>query len=401
MNNPMKRMVSVSVALAVSVAALPIATFSEEQLSLDGEWRFSFEGGEERMMPVPSCWELQGVGTLRYGEADAKESGRYARTFAIPSDWPADDLVFLRFDGVMFGARVTVNGKDAGSFRSSFNRNELDITALVRRDAENDLVVETLKNPKGWGFDCNDDWILHGIFRSVTLISRPHLNVSDLSLVCRVDAERGAAAVEISADASGGKSVARLRLVDADGKTVLEGDAPLKGVVENARLWTCETPNLYTLVAEVGRDRVEKRVGLREITRDGAVLKLNGRPIKLHGVNHHDLCPCHGRAITVDELRRDAQLIKDGNFNCVRLAHYPPNEAFLDFCDELGLYAIDEVPFGMGTKNLRDANYFAFAMRTTSRFLKSAHVSQSRATSCIRASSPGPSATRIRSRTSA
>ena len=86
MNNPMKRMVSVSVALAVSVAALPIATFSEEQLSLDGEWRFSFEGGEERMMPVPSCWELQGVGTLRYGEADAKESGRYSRTFAIPSD---------------------------------------------------------------------------------------------------------------------------------------------------------------------------------------------------------------------------------------------------------------------------------------------------------------------------
>jgi len=61
MNNPMKRMVSVSVALAVSVAALPIATFSEEQLSLDGTWRFRFQGGEERDMPVPSCWELQGI----------------------------------------------------------------------------------------------------------------------------------------------------------------------------------------------------------------------------------------------------------------------------------------------------------------------------------------------------
>ena len=81
MNNPMKRMVSVSVALAVSVAALPIATFSEEQLSLDGEWRFSFEGGEERMMPVPSCWELQGVGTLRYGEADAPTGRRMISSF--------------------------------------------------------------------------------------------------------------------------------------------------------------------------------------------------------------------------------------------------------------------------------------------------------------------------------
>lgn len=345
-------------AAAVVMAARVLAGAAAAQsLSLDGTWRFSFQGGEERDMPVPSCWELQGVGTLRYGEADAPEAGRYARTFTIPSDWPVDDRVILRFDGVMFGAQVTVNGWDAGAFRSSFNRNELDITALVRRDAANDLVVETLKNPKGWGFDCNDDWVLHGIFRSVTLISRPRLNVADLSLACTVDAARGAAAVAISAAASDGTSAVHLKLLDADGRTVLAGDAPLTGTVANARLWTCETPNLYTLVAEVGRDRVEKRVGLREITRDGAVLKLNGRPIKLHGVNHHDLCPCHGRAITVDELRRDAQMIKDGNFNCVRLAHYPPNEAFLDLCDELGLYAIDEVPFGMGTKNLRNADY--------------------------------------------
>ena len=344
-------------AAAVMAARVLAGAAAAQSLSLDGTWRFSFQGGEARDMPVPSCWELQGVGTLRYKDADAPEAGRYARTFTIPSDWPVDDRVILRFDGVMFGAQVTVNGRDAGAFRSSFNRNELDITALVRRDAVNDLVVETLKNPKGWGFDCNDDWILHGIFRSVTLISRPRLNVADLSLACTVDAARGAAAVAISAAASDGTSAVHLKLLDADGQTVLAGDAPLTGTVANARLWTCETPNLYTLVAEVGRDRVEKRVGLREITRDGAVLKLNGRPIKLHGVNHHDLCPCHGRAIPVDELRRDAQMIKDGNFNCVRLAHYPPNEAFLDLCDELGLYAIDEVPFGMGTKNLRNADY--------------------------------------------
>ena len=344
-------------AAAVMAARVLAGAAAAQSLSLDGTWRFSFPGGEERDMPVPSNWELQGVGTLRYGEADAPEAGRYTRTFTIPSDWPADDRVILRFDGVMFGAQVTVNGQDAGSFRSSFNRNELDITALVRRDVANDLVVETLKNPKGWGFDCNDDWVLHGIFRSVTLISRPRLNVADLSLACTVDAARGSASVAISAAASDGASAVHLELIDADGRTVLAGDAPLTGTVANAHLWTCETPNLYTLVAEVGRDRVEKRVGLREITRDGAVLKLNGHPIKLHGVNHHDLCPCHGRAIPVDELRRDAQMIKDGNFNCVRLAHYPPNEAFLDLCDELGLYAIDEVPFGMGTKNLRNADY--------------------------------------------
>ena len=79
MNNPMKRMVSVSVALAVSVAALPIATFSEEQLSLDGEWRFSFEGGEERMMPVPSCWELQGE-RMRRSPAVTRARSRFLPT---------------------------------------------------------------------------------------------------------------------------------------------------------------------------------------------------------------------------------------------------------------------------------------------------------------------------------
>ncbi len=351
----MKTIYSILAALVLA-AASPIPA-AGESFSLDGEWLFSFQGGEERAINVPSCLELQGAGTLRYGENGANESARYRRTFTIPSGWPEDDLVMLRFDGVMFGAQATVNGRDAGAFRSSFNRNELDITSLVRRDAENELVVETLKNPKGWGFDCNDDWVLHGIFRSVTLISRPRLNVADLSLACKVDADAQSAEVEISAAASDGASAVRLKLLDADGKTVLEGDAPLKGRVERAKLWTCETPYLYTLAAEVGCDRVEKRVGLREITRDGAVLKLNGRPVKLHGVNHHDLCPCHGRAITIDELRRDAQLIKDGNFNCVRLAHYPPNEAFLDLCDELGLYAIDEVPFGMGAKNLRNADY--------------------------------------------
>ena len=177
--------VIVTAATVLFVVALPLAALAEQNLSLDGTWRFSFQGGEERDMPVPSCWELQGVGTLRYGEADAKESGRYSRTFAIPSSWLSDDLVILRFDGVMFGAQVMVNGKYAGLFRSSFNRNELDITALVRRDAENDLVVETLKNPKGWGFDCNDDWVLHGIFRSVTLISRPRLNVADILKMLR------------------------------------------------------------------------------------------------------------------------------------------------------------------------------------------------------------------------
>ena len=117
-------------------------------MSLDGEWDFKYfdnaasfaaDHGEWSKIAVPSNWEMKGFGKLSYGSEKAKnvseESGLYRRTFKTPDDFAAGSMASLRFEGVMFGAEVTVNGRPAGSFRSSFNRNTLDVSTLLKRQA--------------------------------------------------------------------------------------------------------------------------------------------------------------------------------------------------------------------------------------------------------------------------
>ncbi len=87
------------------------------------------------------------------------------------------------------------------------------------------------------------------------------------------------------------------------------------------------------------------------------MFKLNHRPIKLRGVNHHDIHPDVGRALREEHYREDIELMKKANINAVRTSHYPPHPVFLDLCDRYGIYVICEVPFGFGDKNLRDQSY--------------------------------------------
>src|SRR5690606_19121702 len=126
--------------------------------------------------------------------------------------------------------------------------------------------------------------------------------------------------------------------------------------------WTAETPNLYDLRVEVRRDGAvvhawEDRIGFREVTIDGAVFKLNGQPIKLRGVARHDEHPDVGRATRREHWLEDIRLMKAANINAVRTAHYPPAEGFIRLCDELGLYVIEEVPFGFGGDRMGDPSY--------------------------------------------
>lgn len=341
-------------------------------LSLNGTWDFKLlpketsaaDGVTWSRIEVPSNWEMKGFGTPRYGtDIEGKcisgEVGVYRRTFEVPRDWT--DRVFLRFDGVMFGAAVTLNGKPAADFLSSYNRYEFDVTDLVRRDAPNELVVRTHGFPKGGEFDTHDDWVLHGIFREVALVGRPNLHLKDWQLTTRLAGST--AEVALRAELSGKGAVA-WRLVAPDGQPVATAEGLTAQVsVANAALWSAETPTLYRLELTVKdekgavTERFTERVGLREVTWDGRVFKVNGRPVKLRGVDHHDLSPLNGRAITAAEQRRDVELMKAANCNFIRTSHYPPSVALLDVCDELGVYLMDEVPFGYGDKHLTDASY--------------------------------------------
>ena len=369
----------IGVLIAAALSALPrVPSEPGRVVSLDGEWDFALFATETNAAPatagkieVPSSWEMRGYGTPLYDEKISGEAGRYRRRFDVPREWE-DMRVFLRFDGVQFGAAVKVNGLVAGDFTSSFNAHVLDVTDFVRRDAANDLEVFTHGNPKGASFDTNDDWTLHGIHRSVRLFALPSEHVRDWRISTKV-VDDTSAKVTVNMEVAGGCAIPQVSLFAPDGRKVVcieprsrRGSLPaglvsvsqvVQFVVTNACLWTAETPNLYMLEIVLPSQTVREKVGLREVTWNECSLMVNGRPVELRGVNHHDISPTNGRAVTAAEQRRDVELIRAANCNFIRTSHYPPSEALLDACDELGVYVMDEIPFGHGNRFLSDASY--------------------------------------------
>ena len=118
--------------------------------------------------------------------------------------------------------------------------------------------------------------------------------------------------------------------------------------VERPRLWSAEHPNLYTLLMELkdanGQtvERVTQQVGFRDIRIAGGQLLINGKPIKLRGVNRHEHDPLRARVMTEELMKRDLQLMKQANVNAVRLSHYPNCPRWYELCDSMGMYVMDE-----------------------------------------------------------
>jgi beta-galactosidase len=278
----------------------------------------------------------------------------------------------LRFEGVAFGFEAWVNGREVGaSAASAYNPNTFDITDALRPEpnAENVLAVRVTTKPLGYEFDVNDDWALSGVYRDVTLFSVPATHVQDVATHTTLAAD-GAADLHVAVVVSQPDVEVSGKLLAPDGKTVRDfklsrqanGRYESSVRVVNPRLWTAETPALYRLQLSLSSgsgplQKIEERIGLREITIVNGVLQLNGRPVKLRGVDHHDLAPETGRAITEEEMRRDLELMRKGNINFVRTSHYPPNRRFVELCDELGFYVMDEVAIGKGEEHLEDPAY--------------------------------------------
>lgn len=355
--------------------------------TLNGEWAFKylpgqaagndagftsaqFKGSGWSTIPVPANWELQGFAEPVYGDNLKEGLGLYRRSFRVPSAWRGQK-VFLRFDGVAYGYELWVNGKQAGvSSASAFNQHTFDVTdfLLPGKDADNLVAVRVATRPHGVEFDLNDDWSLSGIYRDVTLFALPATHVQDVGTATRLVAGGAELSLDVALSAPGAQ--VRARLIDPDGRAVADTLlAPTSGnrhaaVIRVAapKLWSAEAPSLYRLQLTVSSgsrtlQKVEERIGLREVSIADGILLLNGRPIKLRGVNHHDLEPTTGRAVTEAQMRRDIALMKQGNVNFLRTSHYPPHPRLLALCDELGIYVMDEVAIGHGEKNLDKPEY--------------------------------------------
>jgi len=321
------------------------------------------KSGEWTTIRVPSCWELEGFGTYNYGHDPQKatERGLYRLGFDVPAAW-SSRKVGIVFEGAMTDAEVRVNGTLAGPVhQGGFVRFERDVTRLLRYGGRNRLEVTVSKmsadDSVNFAERCADYWIFGGIYRPVYLKVTPRESITRVAIDARAD---GAFRMDLHLDGVQRADAVEALIQDLDGSVVGrpvrtavrpgQALAHLETRVANPRLWSAESPALYQVTATLSAAGVEnhlvhERFGFRTVeVRKGDGVYLNGRKIRFQGVNRHSFWPDSGRTTSPALSRSDVRLMKDMNMNAVRMSHYPPDPHFLDACDELGLYVLDELP---------------------------------------------------------
>ncbi|MBD0741593.1 glycoside hydrolase family 2 TIM barrel-domain containing protein [Streptomyces sp. CBMA152] len=332
------------------------------RLSLNGRWRFrlaatadahddafaapGYDAGEWDEVRVPGHWVLQGDGAfggpiytnhLYPFPVDPPRvptenpTGDHLRVFDLPDDWPPNGDAVLRFDGVESCARVWLNGQELGHFKGSRLAHEFAVGPLLRARG-NVLAVRVHQWSAGSYLEDQDQWWLPGIFRDVTLLHRPEGCVADFFVHTAYDHRTGEGTLRVDSEVPGRVTVAELGIDIATGDAV---SLPVKP-------WTAETPRLYDGVLATAGEHVPLRIGFRTVAVEDGLLRVNGRPLLFRGVNRHEFHPTSGRALDLETMRRDVVLMKRHHINAVRTSHYPPHPAFLDLCDELGLWVVDE-----------------------------------------------------------
>ncbi len=307
---------------------------------LNGDWEFAYFEREydvtdpcsvpfTGLIPVPSCWESQGHGRPGYQNIvyphpldmpyvpDEDPCGVYRRSFRLDGDWAAR-RTYVVFEGVSACLRLYCNGQYVGYSQGSHLPAEFDLSPYVT-EGVNNLVAQVIKWCSGSYLEDQDFFRMHGIFRDVYLLSREEGHLTD---------------IEVRADC-------RTISCSAPNYTVYDGCRPAD--LSQPRLWNAEDPHLYTVVVQTGTEFIPIRTGMREIrVSDEGALLINGVAVKLKGVNHHDTHPLKGYTESDRELEEELMLMKTLNINCVRTSHYPPTPYFLELCDELGFYVVDE-----------------------------------------------------------
>ncbi|MBQ8804044.1 MAG: glycoside hydrolase family 2 [Tyzzerella sp.] len=325
------------------------AGVSEYKL-LNGEWNFAYFDRDidvpEKIekwdtIPVPSCWQILGYENPNYANInypypcdppyvpDDNPCGVYQREFEIEKKW---GKVYFMFEGVSSCAYLTINDKYVGFTQGSHLQAEFDITDYVV-EGTNTVTVKVLKWCCGSYLEDQDFFRFNGIFRDCYILQRPENHLYDIEMIPNDKT------IDIKVDKN-----ANISIYEGD-KLLVNADVEEKYsyTVENPILWNAEKPFLYTVVIERDGEVITLKAGLRKVEISSEFeLLINGVPVKLHGVNHHDTSKDRGWCQSDDELRHDLKLMKDLNINCVRTSHYPPTPKFMEMCDEMGFYVICE-----------------------------------------------------------
>jgi len=328
--------------------------------SLNGAWKFlyrpslfdmpdffeeGFDCSEFSDIQVPEVWQTHGVGGAQYLTSpypflfdppyipEKNPCAAYVREFdAVPL---AGKTYELHLEGKDSCAYVWLNGAFVGYGECPHGDSAFDVTKHLRA-GKNHLCVLVMKWCTGSYLDDQDKIRLSGLFRDVYLLERARDGLCDFFIRTKND---GMVYVSVKAEASVHAKITK------DGKTLCEGqlsDGEVLFHVDQPLLWSAEKPELYDLILSCAGEYIRTRFGFREVCVKDGVFFVNGRAVKLYGVNRHDSAPETGYAVSEKFMRDELILMKRHNINAIRTAHYPNDPRFYALCNELGFYVMSE-----------------------------------------------------------
>ncbi len=374
----------------------------ENTMSLNGVWKFLWLENETLVpdnfeaenynhekwddFDVPANWEVNGYGTAIYVNhpyefqpykpqlpalPENNPVGLYRKFVDIPQNW-LEDRIFLNIGGAKSGCYVYINGKKAGYNEDSKNPAEYDITEYLK-PGRNLIVLKIYRWSIGSYLECQDFWRISGIERDVCLYKQPKIHIFDYTVTTPLynispdglTAKNAAAEINVVIEnknnfpsnsgiafSVNGKKADTVVSIPANGTAKIRMSVDMPDV----RLWSAEKPVLYNASLSLNRNGKETetfdfRIGFRKIEIQGNRLLVNGKAIKIKGVNIHEHNERTGHVVSKEDLEQDIILMKKNNINAIRCCHYPQPDFFYDLCDRYGIYVCDEANIeshGMG-----------------------------------------------------
>jgi beta-galactosidase len=289
--------------------------------------------------------------------------GSYRRDFNINSDWDGNEI-FLHVGAMKSGGFVWLNGTYVGYSQGSKLPSEFNITQFAK-PGNNTIAIQIFRWTDGSYLECQDFWRISGIERSVYVYAQPKLRIKDFEVVSNLDGayNNGLLDLDVVIEnhlSKNRKSEVAFKLYDANDRLIASESSALavlgnnesqlnfQATIKNAKQWSAEHPNLYTLVIELKDKKgnmieaTASKIGFRSVEIKNGLLLVNGQRITLKGVNAQEADPETGHVVSEEMDMKDIRLWKENNINAVRLSHYPRGRRFYELCDIYGIYVVDE-----------------------------------------------------------
>ena len=355
------------------IAASDNRAQSHNFISLCGDWDFKFypssagltEDGvlsceEFGKIMVPRSWQSdlgKGYDTPNYLNVrypipvdppcvpDNNPCGLYRREVFVHKNM-LEKQIYINFEGVDSCFYLYINDQFAAYSQVSHMTSEIDVTALLH-EGVNTVKVLVFKWCDGTYLECQDKFRSSGIFREVFLLLRDKVHITDVYNKISVDEDLANAKINAEISTNGKTKVA-YKLLAPDGEIVESGECDVdeKNEIEisvtSPALWSDEDPVLYSLYLVSGTEHICLPVGFKRLMVRDSVVYINGKAVKLKGVNRHDSHPVLGSATPMDHMLEDLYVMKRHNVNAIRTSHYPNDPRFLGLCDKLGFFVVSE-----------------------------------------------------------